>query len=102
MTTVVPPNAMSKIDNLVSALCTKEEISDPERVQVNVGTEVYYCDAESAGFAAGAASTAIAENIHGASKKKLAVEEEWGWASPVYEWGKDAAGNVVQFCLRHC
>ena len=61
MTTVIPPHAMSKLDNLVSALCTKEEISDPEMVQVNVGTKIYYCDAEAAGFVAGAASTAIAE-----------------------------------------
>ena len=76
--TIIPPNTASTLENLDAALCTDEEIPDPERLQVLVGINTYYCDVEAWGFVAGAATTAMAENIHAASRNKLAIEEEWG------------------------
>ena len=50
----------SKLDSLVAALYTDEEIPDPEMFQVLVGINVYYCGAEAGGFVAGTAITTMA------------------------------------------
>ena len=89
----IPLNAKSTLDNLFAAFCTDEEFPDPERLQVNVGTN---CNEEAAGFVAGAAATALAENTYTSSMKKVAVEEEWSAGGEIF--GKFIVKVVYSIC----
>ena len=84
------------LDNLIAALCTDGEFPDPERLQVNIGTNLYYCNEEAAGFVAGTVATALAENTHASSMKKVAVEEEWSEGGEIF--GKIIVKVVYPIC----